>query len=425
MRPRVVIVGAGFAGLATVRALKKAPVDVVVVDQNNYHSFSPFQYQVASAELDAGEVAHPVRDVLRHIPNADFRLARVEAIDLAHHFLATSAGPIGYDYAVLAPGSVDNFFDVPGAQEQSYSIKTVANALALRNRVLECFEKASVCPDPEERRLLMSFAIAGGGPTGVEYAGALIDLIQHSLARDFKNLDIGQARVFLVDGVDHLLGPFAPSLQLAARNRLESWGVDVILGSAVTKVSDSGMDLLDGTHISAGTVIWAAGVKASQLGSTLGMDLARSERVRVLPTLQIDGHPEVFVAGDLAQYQDLPMLAPVAIQEGRHAASNIKRLVTGHDAQPFSYHDKGIMATIGRNNAIAQIGPLKLRGIVGWVAWAFVHIAYIISHRSKVVVLVNWASAYLFRNRPLRLITNPSRSSEAGPPEGLGNERGV
>lgn len=415
MRPRVVVVGAGFGGLATVRGLKETSVDVLVVDQNNFHSFAPFQYQIASAELDAGEVAHPVRAILRHIPNADFRMARVESVDLGHGCVMTADGPISYDYAVISPGSIDNFFDIPGAEEESFGIKSVANALALRNRVLGRFELASRCSDPTERQALMSFAIAGGGPTGVEYAGALIDLIHHSLARDFKDLDITQARVFLVDGVDHLLGPFAPSLRRAARRRLESWGVEVILGSAVAKVSPSGLDLANGTHIHAGTVIWSAGVKANPLGATLGVDLGHNARIAVEPTLQLPGHPEVFVIGDMALLDDLPMLAPVAIQQGHHAASSIATLVEGGRPKPFTYKDKGIMATIGRNNAIAQVGTLKLSGFLGWLAWALVHIAYIISHRSKLVVLVNWTTAYLFRNRPLRLITRPSRSG--GPTE--------
>ncbi len=368
---------------------------------------------MAAAELDSGEVAHPVRDILRHIPNADFCCTRVERIDTKRRLVFTAAKEFPYDYLVLSPGSVDNYFDVPGAQDTSFGIKTMGQSLALRNRVLSQFELAARNDDAAERRLLTSFAIVGGGPTGVEFAGALIDLIRHSLAGDFKHLDVTEARVTLVDGVDHLLGPFAPSLRRAALKRLGDWGVTVRLGSSVAAVTDSGLELADGTRVEAATVIWAAGVRASPLGASIGVDLQRSERVSVSPTLQLVDHPEVFVIGDLAHVESgqgdgpLPMLAPVAIQEGRHAAQSIVALVRGETPKPFAYQDKGMMAAIGRNNAIAQVGPLRLTGFPGWLVWAVVHIVYIISHRSKVVVVINWTTAYLFHNRPLRLITGP------------------
>ncbi|HAC45633.1 MAG TPA: FAD-dependent oxidoreductase [Chloroflexi bacterium] len=407
-RPRVVIAGAGFAGLTCARALKRAPVDVLLVDRNNYHLFTPLLYQVASAVLDPGEIARPVRQLIRPLRNADFLLANVTGADFEQHRLLTDHGPLAYDYLVLASGSRSDYFGNASLAKHAFGLKDLDEGLAVRNRVLMRFEEARWTDDREQRRTLLTFAVVGGGPTGVEMAGALAELTRLVLSKDYRDLDLGLVRVVLLEAAGFLLGTFAEPLREAARRSLEKKGVEVLLKAKVADVAAGSIRLVDGHEVPASTVIWTAGVRASELGSALGFSLGRQARVDVLPTLQVTGHPEVFAIGDLAgpvgDGSPLPMLIPVAMQEGRHVGVTIKDLLRGYGATNFRYKDPGIMATIGRNSAVAQLGPVRLTGFLGWLMWLFVHLINVISFRSRIVVLVNWAWDYFFYDRPIRLI---------------------
>ena len=402
------IAGAGFGGLTCARALKRAPVDVLLVDRNNYHLFTPLLYQVASAVLDPGEIARPVRQLIRPLHNADFLLANVTGADLEQRRLLTDRGPLAYDYLVLASGSQSDYFGNTSLARRAFGLKELDEGLAVRNRVLMRFEEARWTDDREQRRMLLTFAVVGGGPTGVEMAGALAELTRLVLSKDYRDLDLGLVRVVLLEAAGFLLGTFAEPLREAARRSLEKKGVEVLLKAKVADVAAGSIRLVDGHEVPASTVIWTAGVRASELGGDLGFSLGRQGRVQVLPTLQATGHPEVFVIGDLAGPTDdgapLPMLIPVAMQEGRHVGATIKDLLRGYGATNFRYTDPGIMATIGRNSAVAQLGPIRLTGFLGWLMWLFVHLINVISFRSRIVVLVNWAWDYFFYDRPIRLI---------------------
>ena len=418
-RPRVVIAGAGFGGLTCARALKHVPVDVLIVDRNNYHLFTPLLYQVASAVLDPGEIARPVRQLIRPLHNADFLLANVTGVEFEQRWLLTDHGPLPYDYLVLASGSQSDYFGNASLVRHAFGLKELDEGLAVRNRILMRFEEATWTDDRERRRTLLTFAVVGGGPTGVEMAGALAELTRLVLSKDYRDLDFDLVRVVLLEAGGWLLGTFAEPLREAARLSLEKKGVEVLLKAKVADVTERSILLADGHEIPASTVIWTAGVRASDVGSDLGLRLGRQARVQVLPTLQADGHPEVFVIGDLAGPVDggapLPMLIPVAMQEGRHVAATIRDVQRGYGATNFLYKDPGIMATIGRNSAVAQLGPVRLTGFLGWLMWLFVHLINVISFRSRIVVLVNWAWDYLFYDRPIRLILRAAGEKAARP----------
>jgi NADH dehydrogenase len=407
-RPRVVIAGAGFAGLTCARALKRAPVDVLLVDRNNYHLFTPLLYQVASALLDPGEIARPVRQLIRPLPNAEFLLAKVTGADFEKRRLLTDHGPLPYDYLVLATGSQSDYFGKASLEQHAFGLKELDEGLAIRNRVLQRFEESRWTADREERRSLLTFVVVGGGPTGVEMAGALSELIGLVLRKDYHDLDLGLARVILLEAAGTLLGTFEPSLREAARRSLERKGVDLLFSARVEDVTSASIRLADGHEIFGSTVIWTAGVRASDVGKTLGLTLGRQARIQVLPTLQAPDHPEVFVIGDLAGAVDgdsqLPMLIPVAMQEGKKVAATIKDLQRSYGATNFRYKDPGIMATIGRNSAVAQLGAIHLTGFLGWLMWLVVHLVNVISFRSRMIVLINWAWDYVFYDRPIRLI---------------------
>ncbi len=407
-RPRVVIAGAGFAGITCARGLKNAPVDVLLVDRNNYHLFTPLLYQVASALLDPGEIARPVRELIRPLGNAEFRLADVTGVDLERKVLNTDRGELPYDYLVLATGSQSDYFGNASLAKHAFGLKVMGEGLALRNRVLSQVEATQWVSDPAQRSMMLTFAIVGGGPTGVEMAGALSELIRHVLKKDYPNLDLGEVRVILLEAADSLLGTFDPRLRKAAQRSLERKGVDVMLKAKVAEVTDTSVRLAGGEEIHAGTVVWTAGVKASEVGALLGVPLARQARVPVTSTLQLPGHPVVFVIGDLAGAVDdgkpLPMLIPVAMQEGRRVAATISDMARNGGATAFVYKDPGTMATIGRNSAVAQLGRVRLSGFPGWVFWLTVHLVNVVSFRSRILVLINWAWDYVFYDRPVRLI---------------------
>ena len=418
-RPRVVIAGAGFGGLTCARALNKAPVDVLIVDRNNYHLFTPLLYQVASALLDPGEIARPVRALIRPLANVDFRQAEVTGADLDRRLLQTDRGDIPYDYLVLATGSQSDYFGNASLAKHAFGLKDLDEGLSLRNRILSQFEASRWTTDPEKRRAMLTFAVVGAGPTGVELAGSLSELIRLVLRKDYRDLDLSEVRVLLLEAGNFPLGTFVPALREAARKSLEKKGVEVLLGAKVEVIDEESIRLAGGKVIAAGTVIWTAGVRASGLGQALGIELVRQSRVKVDPTLQVPGHPAVFVIGDLAGATDggvqLPMLIPVAMQEGSQVAATIAELVRNGGAKAFRYKDPGIMATIGRNSAVAELGAVRLSGFLGWLMWLGVHLVNVISFRSRIVVLVNWAWEYLFYDRPIRLIVRAKDDRQLPP----------
>jgi len=408
-RPTVVIVGAGFAGLNCAKALAGAPVRTLLVDRNNYHLFAPLLYQVATSAVDSSDIAHPVRGVLRRIRNAEVRLGDVQAVDLQRRLLRTDRGTLAYDYLVLAAGSATTYFGNETVAERSFAMKTLQDVLLLRNRILSRFEAADWAADEQTRKELLTFAIVGGGPAGVECAGALAELIGKVLRQDFKELDMRSTEILLLQAGPALLEPFEPPLRAAALRKLERMGVKVLLDARVKEVRDGEIELADGKVLPVGTVIWTAGVEGG-LGAEGLTELTAGPRktIRVDPTLQVAGHPEVFVVGDLAAIPNgerlLPQLAPVAIQSGRHAARNLEALVRGRPLQAFRYRDKGIMATVGRNTAVVQSGPLRLKGRLGWFAWLWLHLVSIVSFRSRLSVLLNWSWSYFLWERPARLL---------------------
>ncbi|HEX6387047.1 MAG TPA: NAD(P)/FAD-dependent oxidoreductase [Anaerolineae bacterium] len=412
---RVVIVGAGFGGLWAAKALTGAPVDVLLVDQHNYHTFLPLLYQVGSAELEPGYIAHPIRMILRRRKNVRFLLAKVSSVDVAARAVKTTGHnhettrTIPYDYLILATGSVSRYFGIPGAAKYAFNLKTMEDGIELRNHILQRFEKAWLEPDEARRRLLLTFTVVGGGPTGVEYAGALSELVYGPLAKDFRGMNIGEVRIILLEALDRLLAAMPEKLGRYAVERLEQKKVEVRLGATVSEVAPECVYLKDGTAIPTTTVIWTAGVGGEDVARQSGLPTLRNGTVPVLPTLQVANHPEVYVIGDLAAFEEeddsyLPMLAPVAIQQGERAAKNIRRQVTGQEPLPFKYRDRGTMATIGRSAAVADIAGFAFTGFFAWIIWLVIHLAELIGFRNRLVVLVNWAWTYIFYERVVRLI---------------------
>ena len=406
--PRVVIVGGGFGGLYAARALRGAPVEVTVVDRRNHHVFQPLLYQVAMAALSPGDIASPIRWILRRQKNVEVILAEATGFDLAANRLILKDGVLDYDYLIVASGATHAYFGHDEWRRTAPGLKTLEDALEIRRRVLIAFERAERETDPAQRAAELTFVLIGGGPTGVEMAGALAEISRHSLARDFRHFDPGSARILLIEGGPSILTTFPEDLRQAAMKDLQRLGVTVRTNSIVTNVSP-GVVSIGSESIRAETVLWAAGVSASPLGAALGAPLDRAGRVKVLPDLTIPGAPNVFVIGDLANLagddgRQLPGVAQVAIQMGRHAVHNILRAIEHQPLRPFHYHDLGNMATIGRASAIADFGRLRLSGLMGWLAWLFVHILNLIGFRNRLVVLVQWAWAYFTYQRGIRLI---------------------
>ncbi len=426
-RHRVVVIGAGFGGLAVARTLAGAPVDVVLIDANNFHTFQPLLYQVATAGLDADDIAHPVRGIVARHRNVDVRLGKVVDIDVEHRRVVFEDGPsLGYDDLVVAAGAVTNTYGVPGVDEHGCGLKSLADALELRSHVLRQFERVAVDPSLADDGVL-NIVIAGGGPTGVELAGGMSELIRRVLHRDFPTLDVRRARIVVVEPTDRLLGAFEPSLSESARRTLAARGVEVALGTSVQAVDDKSVLLGDGRRIPTTTLVWTAGVKASPLAQVLARQLGdgaltRGGRIVVGDDLTVPGHPEITVVGDLAAATGadgalLPQVAPVAMQGGELAARNILARLEGAAPRSFRYRDKGSMATIGRNAAVAQL-PLRirLRGFPGWLSWLALHLVMLVGFRNRINVLVNWAWSYLTYDRASRIIVEPA----ARPPLGGG-----
>ncbi len=406
-RPKVVIVGAGFGGLEAAKALDRGPVDVQLVARHTYHLFQPLLYQVATAGLEPEEIAYPVRRILARRRKVRFRLGEVRRVDLDGQRLETTEGAIEYDYLILAGGSDNNFFGNGQLAETSHGLKDLDQAVTLRNQVLRCFERADELDSAEARRPLLTFVVAGGGPTGVEYAGALAELTDLLLTKDHPSLPRDEVQIVLVEGGPALLPMLPTRLQRAALRELRRKRIDVRLGTLITGHDGSKVALNKGEPIAACTLMWAAGVRAADLSGELGVETGRAGRVPVEPTLQLAGHPEVYVIGDMAlpTGAPVPMVAPGAIQEGQLAARNILRQLQGLAPAPFHYRDKGTLATIGRKAAVASIGPLRLSGALAWFAWLGLHLVMLIGFRNRVVVLLNWAWNYVTYDRALRLIT--------------------
>jgi len=407
--PHVVIVGGGFGGLYAAKALKRAPVRVTVVDRANHHLFAPLLYQVATAALSPADIAAPTRSILRKQANATVLLAEATGVDLAARELILADGRLAYDCLILATGSRHGYFGHPEWEALAPGLTTLDDALEIRRRIFLAFEAAERETDPARRAELLSFVVVGGGPTGVELAGALGEIAHDALAKDFRAIDPGRAQILLVDGGPRVLREYSPKLSVAAERSLDRLGVRVRTGTFVTSVEPNAVTLADGERIPAGTVLWAAGVVASPLATSLGVPLDAVGRVPVAADLSLPGHPEVFVVGDLAAFPDkdgnpLPGLGPVAIQQGQAAAANIVRTVASQPTRPFRYKDRGVMATIGRNAGIANIKGVELSGFVGWAAWLAVHLVFLIGFRNRLSAMLQWAWSYLTHGRGARLI---------------------
>lgn len=427
-RPRVVVIGAGFGGLQVARNLAGRPVDVLVLDRANYHLFLPLLYQVASSLLNPSDIAMPIRKIVRKWDNVSFRLGEVTAIDFDARTVATEDGAeIGWDWLVVAAGSRTNFFGMESVEASAVGLKDLPDAIVLRNHVLSCFERASKIDDPERRRPWLTFVVAGGGPTGVEYAGAISELHKVVDRNDYADLDLGEARIVLVEAADRILLDFPPDLGDYAAEELESKGVEVRTGAPVEGVDGHAVRLAGGESIEARTLVWAAGVVPESIAERIDVPRGPDGRIRTDPELRIEGLDRAFAIGDIARVEHegepLPMIAPPAMQEGRHVAANVLRAIEGEPMEPFAYHDKGLMATIGRNQGIAVRGPLKMKGFLGWIAWLGIHLYYLIGFRNRIAVLSGWMWDYFKYDRPIRIIARgkPSarRASELAESDGV------
>ena len=404
----VVIIGGGFGGIAAARALKRAPVRVTMIDRRNHHLFQPLLYQVATAALNPSDIASPIRRILRRQRNASVILGEVISIDTGKKVVQLADGEVAYNYLIVAAGATHSYFGHEEWEGAAPGLKTLEDAVEIRRRVLVAYEAAEREIDADECATWMTFVIIGAGPTGVEMAGALAEISRRVLERDFRRIDPGRARIILIEAGPRVLPAMSAESSKSARRQLERLGVEVITDSPVTAVDDRGVTH-GGTRTNTRTVIWAAGVAASTLGASLGAELDRAGRVIVNQDLSVKGADGVFVIGDLASIKSdgntVPGLSPAAMQEGRHAAKNIVRILRGEPTLPFRYWDKGTLATIGKAAAVGDIGRLHLSGLIAWLMWLFVHIFFLIGFRNRFIVIVEWAWTYIRNDRGARLIT--------------------
>jgi NADH dehydrogenase len=415
--PRVVIVGGGFGGLYAAKRLGHAPVALTLVDRRNFHLFQPLLYQVATGALSPGEIASPLRAVVGRNRNTEVVLAEVRDLDAANRRLITDNGELPYDELIVATGATHSYFGHDEWAKVAPGLKTIENATAIRSRLLAAFEWAERETDPVKRREWLNFVIVGGGPTGVELAGALSEVANDSLRHDFHHIDPSDAHILLVEGESRLLPAFPPELSAHAEEELKELGVHPRTNTRVTAIDANGVTMTSASgeeKLAARTVLWAAGVRASRMGKVLadraGAQLDKVGRVMVEPDLTIAGHPEIRVIGDLANFshqtgKPLPGVAQVAIQQGRYAAKAIRAKLEGQSLQPFRYFDKGNLATIGRNKAVADFGFMKISGFPAWFLWVFVHLMYLVEFENRLLVFVEWVYNYFTRNRGARLIT--------------------
>jgi len=418
-KPHVVIVGAGFGGLEAAKKLACAEVRVAVIDRTNYHLFQPLLYQVATAALSPAAIAAPVRAILSKCRNMEVILAEVQSVDVDAKKVKMADGELGYDYLILATGARHSYFGHPEWEKLAPGLKSLEDAVEIRRRILMAFEYAEKISDEATRKAAMTFVIIGGGPTGVEMAGAIAAIARYTLAKAFRHTDPSQARIMLVEGESPALAAFAEDLSASALNQLVDLGVEVRLGVHATDLTEAGLNIGD-EFIPCRVKIWAAGNNASFVGKTLGVPADRVGRVLVNNDLTIPGHPEVQVLGDLASFlyqtgQPLPGVSAVAMQQGRHAARNILAMIEGRKPQRFWYWDRGSMATIGRNKAVADLNFVHFSGLPAWLAWLFVHIIFLVGFRNRVAVLFQWAWAYFSFNKGARLITR-NFQAETRPP---------
>ncbi len=408
--PHVVIIGAGFGGLKAAQKLSGAALRVTIIDRNNYHLFQPLLYQVAIAGLVPSQIAYPLRTIFRRHKNVDFLMSEVSSIDFDSCYVKANGSVIAYDYLILSIGGQTNFFGMQEVEQHGFQLKNVESAVETRNHLLRVFEEASREVDAERRRALLTFVIVGGGPTGVETAGALAELITHVMAKDYPNMDMNEARVLLLEAAPSVMMTYPDGLRKATRKLLHSKHVEIMENTRLIGYNGLQFTLADETTIDTHTLIWTAGVRSAEITDRLGVPQAAGRRIRVEPTLQLPGHPEVFVIGDAAYLEDdkgqpLPMLATVAQQEAKTAAHNLKKILKGEQPKPFRYKDPGLLATIGRNAAVARIWGLSFSGFIAWVIWVGLHIYRIIGFRNRILVLINWAWDYFFYENQVRLIT--------------------
>ncbi len=409
-RPRIIILGGGFAGLYTARGLKHVDADITIIDRHNYHLFQPLLYQVATAGLNPSDIAAPIRGILGRQKNVSVVLGDATAVDVANKRVQLADGAsVPYDHLVVATGATHSYFGHPEWEHDAPGLKTIDDALEIRRRVLLAFEAAEREPDPDKQRAWLTFVVIGAGPTGVELAGALSEIARKTMIRDFRNIHPEHAKIILIEGKERVLPVYPADLSENARKQLEELGVDVILNAIVTDVTDRDVKIADRV-IPTHTVLWGAGVQASPLARSLGAPLDRAGRVLVEPDLTIPGHKDVFVLGDLAAAKQhdgsfVPGVAPAAIQAGQHTALNLRRAVEGQPLRPFKYRDKGSLATIGRAAAVADFGRIRFGGFMAWMAWLVIHIFFLIGFRNRFLVITQWAWAYLTYQRGARLIT--------------------
>ncbi|HEU0293568.1 MAG TPA: NAD(P)/FAD-dependent oxidoreductase [Anaerolineales bacterium] len=431
--PHILIIGAGFGGMEVARRLAKTPVEITLVDKHNYHLFQPLLYQVAIAGLLPSQIAYPVRTIFRRQKNLTFQMGEVTEINLQARYVKMNGSVIAYDILVFAAGGETNFFGNHSVEQNGFQIKGIESAIAVRNHLLKTFEEASREADAQKRKALLTFVVVGGGPTGVETAGALAELIIHVLSRDYPHMDLKEVRVILLEAGNTVMPSYPDELRKATIDLLKSKKVEVLTNSKLVDYNGQCVTLGDGApsgaqtpvlapHLSltgrcqggasveANTLIWTAGVKAAGIANRLGVEQAGSGRVRVADSLQIPDHPEVFVVGDAAYVvngngQPLPMLSTVAIQQGKVAARNIQRIIRGEMPEAFHYKDPGLLATIGRNAAVARIWGLSFSGFIAWLIWVFLHVYRLIGFRNRLLVLINWAWEYFFYENQVRLIT--------------------
>ena len=418
-KPHVVIVGGGFGGLEAAKKMACKDVQVTVIDRTNYHLFQPLLYQIAAAALSPADIAAPLRGVFSKCRNMEVIMAEVQAVDVGAKKLRLADGELAYDFLILATGARHSYFGHPEWEKLAPGLKSLEDGIEIRRRILMAFEYAEKITDEAARSAAMTFVIIGGGPTGVEMAGAIAEIARYTLSRDFRHIDPSQARTILVEGEDRVLASFPEDLSASAQQQLLDLGVEVRTGVHATNLSEQGLQVGD-EFIPCRVKIWAAGNTASFVGKTLGVPLDRAGRVLVEKDLTIPGHPEVQVIGDLANFshqtgQPLPGVSPVAMQQGRHAAHNILAMIDGRRPQRFWYWNKGSMATIGRNKAVADLNFVHFSGLPAWLVWLFVHIIFLVGFRNRIAVLLQWAWAYLTFNKGARLITR-NFQSETRPP---------